>query len=899
MAARRALNRYRVFLGWLSLVVSAVLAAMALLVIVSPRADAAPISAAATGGPCSYPLPAGVSVHSTLQVVVNGVDSPSMTSTTDIDVPENWPGTGGLFADGAEQGRSLACFMPIDQYDYQVEPPAIGVVAATSTRPALTHITNTVTVTDASESGWLCGTQWQCWHAGLWDIQKNGAGYAVTFSPAPAAKLPGSVSWTVKLTAQALNVLKPLPRPETDDGQGTLTWLFPPNQHQRPSVTASITSPWPVRVNLASDRWWPRWLSDSSWTTGDGLVLDAIVILVVSLFRRQWREDLERRRIADALTFIAVLSVLCYAWYVGDDYLWHNDKIFGFRPDFNAIWELENTLLVAISALYFVFALKVSRAWLRLNLLHWVPFAGITSVAAAVAVSAPPADLGVWGLWVEMVPLLWTITLSSAGTLLLIRHLWPFKREGRPGRPGARNGASVRRIDWVTGLVLGTPVASILILGQSALSSYYYWLHSDWWRQSDGGAFRWVASDLLNDSHWWIGDGIQWSFYFALFVGVFALLRAMGRDARGVFLAPCGGGESDERGVFWVMAALAGCLYIGTWGYYAGFAVPLPFIVTLAGLRGWGLTRRLSDLDCGSRVVGGPDSESPPAAGAVSAAARVSNLVKYRKDLLAAAKAASTDPAANPRLGTTPPAGSPPKPMLSTQLTEIPLDTSPPGLLKLKPRANPGAVALALGPEGTWWANGIATVKSGAYLAIGPIGFDIFIAWNDGSLSLRNFPFGLQDTVGYGVSVAISWLTGLFLFGVLVPYLRGTRTPLKGVAFGLIALLAYGADAALRHGLGVAPYPTWIVDGLMAVALFATTGLFLDFRTLQNYEEQPLLGTIYRLGSVRVAVTSVTAVIVVGVSLWQAVYLTDQTTQQRAQNVSNAAQYTGTSFGNK
>jgi len=186
-----------------------------------------------------------------------------------------------------------------------------------------------------------------------------------------------------------------------------------------------------------------------------------------------------------------------------------------------------------------------------------------------------------------------------------------------------------------------------------------------------------------------------------------------------------------------------------------------------------------------------------------------------------------------------------------------------------------------------------------AYLAIGPIGFDIFIAWNSGDLSLRNFPFGLQDTAGYAISVAVAWMTGLFLFGVLVPYLRGMRTPLKGVTFGLIALASYAADAGLRHALGVAPYPTWIVDGLMAVALFATTGLFLDFRTLSNYEQQPLLGTIYRLGSVRVAVTSVTAVIVVGISLWQAVYLTDQTTQQRAQNFSNAAQYTGTSFGCK
>lgn len=894
MPGRRALIRHRVILGRPILAVAAILAGMALFVIASPRAAAVTgFPAAVAGHPCPYSLPSGVSVHSTLQVVVNGVDSPSMTSTTEIDVPASWPGTGGLFADGEEQGRSLACFLPIDQYDYQVEPPAISVIAATSAHLALVHIANTVTVTDVPESGWLCGAQWQCWHAGLWNIQKNSAGYAVAFSPAPGTRLPQSLSWTVTLEAQALNVLKPAPRPLTDDGQGTLTWSFPPTRLEPPSITASLDSSWPVRVNLASDRWWPRWLSDSSWTTGDGLVLDAIVILTCLRLRRRWREDPERRRLADALTFIALLSALCYAWYIGDDYLWHNGKIFGFRPDFNAIWELENTLLVAVSMLYFIFALSVSRVSARLNLLHWVPFAVITSVAAAVAVSAPPADPGVPGLWVEMIPLLWAITLSSAGTLLWVRHIWPFRRAKGQCRPGAQDGAPPRRIALIIVLVLGMPVVSLLVLGQSAASSYYYWEHSDWWRQSAGGAFGWVASDLLNDSHWWIGDGIQWSFYFALLAGVFALLRAMGDDARDVFLAPCRGGEPGERGVLWIVASLAGCLFVGTWGYYDGFSIPLPFIVTLAGLRGWGLTRKLSDLDCSSSVVSDPEAQ------ALHSAASVSKLVKYRKDLLAAAKAASTDPAANPGAAAQPPAGLPPKPMPSALTTEIPLEGSPSSKLKLEWPVDPGATALALGPADTWWANGTAAVRSGAYLAIGPIGFDIFIAWNSGSLSLRNFPFGLQDTVGYGASVALAWITGLFLFGVLVPYLRGMRTPLKGVAFGLIALLAYAADAGVRHVLGVAPYPTWIVDGLMAVALFATTGLFLDFRTLRNYEEQPLLGTIYRLGGVRVAVTSVTAVVVVGISLWQAIYLTDQTTQQRAQNFSNAAQYTGTSFGGK
>ncbi len=217
--------------------------------------------------------------------------------------------------------------------------------------------------------------------------------------------------------------------------------------------------------------------------------------------------------------------------------------------------------------------------------------------------------------------------------------------------------------------------------------------------------------------------------------------------------------------------------------------------------------------------------------------------------------------------------------------------------LKLGEPVDPGVTALALGPADTWWDNGIIAVKSGAYLALGPIGFDIFIAWNSGNLYLYGFPFGLQDIVGTVAAIAISWLAGLFLFGALVPYLRGVRTPLKGVTFGLIAFAAFAADAGARHLLGVAPYPTYVVDGLLAVALFATTGLLLDLRTLRNYNDQELLGGIYRLGSVRVAVTLVTTLVVVGVSLWQAVYLAGQTAQQRAQNFSNAAAYTSQNLG--
>jgi hypothetical protein len=185
----------------------------------------------------------------------------------------------------------------------------------------------------------------------------------------------------------------------------------------------------------------------------------------------------------------------------------------------------------------------------------------------------------------------------------------------------------------------------------------------------------------------------------------------------------------------------------------------------------------------------------------------------------------------------------------------------------------------------------MTAVQTGKYLAIIPITVDIYILWNSGNL-WQPFPFGLQDTLGTIASTAIAWLIGLFTFGVLLPYLRADRAPIKGAVFGSIAFAAFAADAAVRHALGVSPYSTFVIDGLLAIALFATVGVLLDLRTVRDHTgDQQLISSLYRIGSMRGAVTYATTLIVVGVGIWQTVYLAGQTSQQRAQNFANTAQY--------
>jgi hypothetical protein len=118
-----------------------------------------------------------------------------------------------------------------------------------------------------------------------------------------------------------------------------------------------------------------------------------------------------------------------------------------------------------------------------------------------------------------------------------------------------------------------------------------------------------------------------------------------------------------------------------------------------------------------------------------------------------------------------------------------------------------------------------------------------------------------------------------------------------------VALAAEAADAAIRHALGITPYSTFLVDGLLAIAVFSTLGLLLDIRTLQVHNrDSGLLGTVYRAGHMRLAVTFATTlvvvvVVVVAVGIWQDVYLTGQTAQQRAQTASSTAQAVNSTIG--
>lgn len=825
--------------------------------------------AAADSNPCTDPALGAASIQSTLQLQVRGVDWPTFSSITRITIPYKWRGTIGLLGNKAEQSSSLRCFLPLGHEDYRPAPPQIILDPATYNAPANVKIIDTVTETEGPNSP-------QSWLAGLWSVNMKYRNFQVSFLPPKISKVAGHGSWTAIVDSPDLSIQDPSLRPNADDGHGKITWWFRPGKNQPSSFDMAFRDKWPVRMNLSMQRWPMRWISDALWAIGDGVLVYAITLWMAWRHWRLRRDNNEQRKLSLSVILISSLGIAYYLIYVIDDYLWYYNKS-------DVLWKRENLALLAVATI--LFTTGFGDRW-RVG--AWICYP-VTIAGGFIARLLPWPSANLAELIALTVPLLLAMTFTAAGAALWISRMWPFGDKTKEGclRKWEDTPFRSRRIITLVFVMLG---ASVLVLGQGTGGAYDDWVHRHWWGHGTG-AFPWVAWNILQETHWWISDGLQWILYFVIATGTFAVLRAMSTSARGVFFS-----ANTTRGDLAVLTMVFGGWFVGTWGFYDDISIPAPFMVAVIFLGGCALTRRLSRLDKDAAVTGVTD---PPASHSL--------LVTYRNALLTAAEDASktqTRKQVRRISAPAPPAGRQSGGELNPPRTVISLDPAPsasllrrkqsysPPELILQKAVDPGATALALGPAETWWDNGIAAVRAGALLTVVPVAFDVYTFWRTGELSPLAYATGLLDTLGIVAAQLVSWLAGLFTFGVLLPYLRGMRSPIKGTIFGAIVLAAATTDAAIRHIFGAAPYRTFLADGLIAIALFATLGLILDFRTLQVYHRgYGLIGTLYQISTVRIAVTYATTLLIVAIGVWQNVYLANQTAQERAQNTSNIAQY--------
>jgi Family of unknown function (DUF6185) len=304
--------------------------------------------AAADTGPCGDRTLQSASVQSSLQVRVRDQDWASMTSIMRITIPKRWRGTAGLLGDQEQQRAALECFLPSGQQEYRPGPPRITIVPAKPPARPSVRIVDTVTETDSFDSD-------SVWDLGVWQVTRQAWGYSASFS---AEKVDAGLThghWTVTLDAPGFIVQGTMKSPAADNGHGELTWSFQKNQ-VLPAINAALKGAWPVRTNLAMQRWPMRWLSDGLWAVTDGALLYGIAVWLAWRLWRRRPDNPGQRQLAVAAASISLLALGCYVGYVVDDYLWYSLNA-------DAVWIAEDLALVAVAAFFCVTGCGIRCRW--------------------------------------------------------------------------------------------------------------------------------------------------------------------------------------------------------------------------------------------------------------------------------------------------------------------------------------------------------------------------------------------------------------------------------------------------------------------------------------------------------------------------------------------------------
>jgi hypothetical protein len=196
-------------------------------------------------------------------------------------------------------------------------------------------------------------------------------------------------------------------------------------------------------------------------------------------------------------------------------------------------------------------------------------------------------------------------------------------------------------------------------------------------------------------------------------------------------------------------------------------------------------------------------------------------------------------------------------------------DAEPPLTVPLPQRAPPEAVALALGPTGDWWKNGVESIKLAWPLIAVPLVFsasvmigDIIDRWS--MAMLFQSPVGVVTNV---VRETVFWMVSAFSLGALLAYLPFRNSPMKGLALAsvyIVPLLALQVIAQVVDVLFEVGQPfqleisDWSFRGFELVLVLMAVGVRLDSMSVRDSVAR--LVPLYGLDDVRYAIVYIAPV---------------------------------------
>ena len=129
-------------------------------------------------------------------------------------------------------------------------------------------------------------------------------------------------------------------------------------------------------------------------------------------------------------------------------------------------------------------------------------------------------------------------------------------------------------------------------------------------------------------------------------------------------------------------------------------------------------------------------------------------------------------------------------------------------------------------PVAEWWMRGALATRLGSGLAIAPVAFFVYLFVTDSRTGpwTSESPFAMASfvtTIAYEVAF---WLVAAFVFGCMLPYLRGDNGLIKGL---VLAAIYVGANATAAI-VGVSGDALWRVRSFQLVLFLILLGVWID-----------------------------------------------------------------------
>ncbi|QNS08423.1 DUF6185 family protein [Streptomyces xanthii] len=184
-------------------------------------------------------------------------------------------------------------------------------------------------------------------------------------------------------------------------------------------------------------------------------------------------------------------------------------------------------------------------------------------------------------------------------------------------------------------------------------------------------------------------------------------------------------------------------------------------------------------------------------------------------------------------------------------------------------------LALALGPNDNWWANGVRAARTAAIVGLPASGLLLWADYLKGEFLTQTLysQFGWVDTALSAGYWEIMWAAAGFLLGALWRRLPGRRGPVRALPLVAAFALPMGMDSIGNAitGEGQANLALYVVSMLLVLTV---TGIMLDLNTFRGERRywQSRLGlllSIYQIRYFSLQVAYLLAQLLALLTLWQ------------------------------